>query len=366
MRCEHCKDTTCSERKTAGECTLYGVSNIEIPFGAFDSELGSCEHTIPKGYEAEIKDGKVIIRKSDCEDKKIRKSLINYFRCVAKNGDTVWTNLDYDKVIAWLEKQGEHYNFRQNVQIGDKVTRNKDGVLVNLSQLERVVKKDEKQCEQKPIEDELFDNRVQYASIEEGIKAHAETYSFNIDSLLYNQLNKDQQELWRKEIEQAVISGGEAGVELANDRRYQKKPVEEVNGEDYGIYSLWHAVRILEDTLGKVDGYQSDDGILEHKAAITAVKNLKEQKPVEWSEDDEAARKDIIDKLERIKMAHVGSECEICQMEIGWLKSLHPQKQWKPSEEQLDALYDVLNPSDGVDKKALESLYEQLKAIGCE
>lgn len=43
----------------------------------------------------------------ESEDEKIRKALINYFRCVAKNGDTVWTNLDYDKVLAWLEKQAE-------------------------------------------------------------------------------------------------------------------------------------------------------------------------------------------------------------------------------------------------------------------
>lgn len=61
----------------------------------------------------------------------------------------------------------------------------------------------------------------------------------------------------------------------------EKQPIEEVNGEDYGIDSLWHAQRILEKTLGMVDGYQTDDGVLEHKAAITAVKKLYEQKPVE-------------------------------------------------------------------------------------
>lgn len=53
-----------------------------------------------------------------------------------------------------------------------------------------------------------------------------------------------------------------------------QETVESVNGEDYGIDSLWHAQRILEKTLGYVDGYQSDDGILEHKAAIGAVKKV--------------------------------------------------------------------------------------------
>lgn len=63
---------------------------------------------------------------------------------------------------------------------------------------------------------------IQYSSIEDGIKSHAEVYSFNIESKLFNQLTKEQQVLWRKEIEQACISGGEAGVELARDPRYKE------------------------------------------------------------------------------------------------------------------------------------------------
>ena len=65
----------------------------------------------------------------------------------------------------------------------------------------------------------------------------------------------------------------------------KQKPIEDFNGEDYGIDSLWHAITILEKTLGEVEGYQTDDGILEHKCAITAVRKLakerREQKPVE-------------------------------------------------------------------------------------
>lgn len=70
----------------------------------------------------------------------------------------------------------------------------------------------------------------QYDSIEAGIKAHAETYSFNIESELFHQLTKEQQALWRKEIEQAIISGGHAGVELARDPRYEENL--EVKGVD--------------------------------------------------------------------------------------------------------------------------------------
>lgn len=63
---------------------------------------------------------------------------------------------------------------------------------------------------------------VQYDSIKAGIQANAEIYSFNIESELYNQLTKEQQPLWKKEIEQAYIIGGNTGVEFARDTRYKE------------------------------------------------------------------------------------------------------------------------------------------------
>ena len=67
-----------------------------------------------------------------------------------------------------------------------------------------------------------YSQHIQFASVKDGIEYYAETYSFNIESELFNQLTKEQQELWRKEIEQACIYGGEAGVELARDLRYKE------------------------------------------------------------------------------------------------------------------------------------------------
>lgn len=89
-----------------------------------------------------------------------------------------------------------------------------------------------------------YEQCIQYPSIEDGIKAHAETYSFNIESELFNQLTKEQQKLWRKEIEQACISGGDAGVELARDIRYKENvEVKEVNLEkeiDKELENTWY------------------------------------------------------------------------------------------------------------------------------
>lgn len=81
-------------------------------------------------------------------------------------------------------------------------------------------------------EKDPYEQRVQYDSIKAGIQAHAKIYSFNIQSELFNQLTIEQQKLWRKEIEQACISGGDAGVELARDPRYKENlEVKEVNLE---------------------------------------------------------------------------------------------------------------------------------------
>ena len=80
----------------------------------------------------------------------------------------------------------------------------------------------------KEVEFENIDNHIKYASIEAAIKAHAETYSFNIESKLFPQLTKEQQKLWRKEIEQACISGGNAVVSLCKPSDEQMKAIENV------------------------------------------------------------------------------------------------------------------------------------------
>ena len=102
----------------------------------------------------------------ESEDEKIKKWLIELVEEVRKaNSTNVEHNDMCSKALAWIEKQAEHANFRNKIQIGDKVTRNRDGYLVNLSQLNRVAKKDKKQGEQKPAwseEDEIRMDNLYY------------------------------------------------------------------------------------------------------------------------------------------------------------------------------------------------------------
>jgi hypothetical protein len=150
----------------------------------------------------------------------------------------------------------------------------------------------------------------------------------------------------------------DAGYTFDFEKKELKKvDNEEVNGEDYGIDSLWHAQNILERTLGKVDGYQSDDGILEHKCAITAVKKLYEQKPTEWSEED-AYNHHII-------LALLNNECVGCadkRIAIDWFNSLKDRYTWKPSDEQMETLKYACG-GNYVNLGILESLYQDLKKL---
>jgi hypothetical protein len=115
----------------------------------------------------------------------------------------------------------------------------------------------------------------------------------------------------------------EAGYEWDAEKKELKKVEdEEYNGEDYGIDSLFHAQRILEKTLGRVEGYQTDDGILSHKCAITAVKKLYEQRPAEWSKEDEEMCQETIDWFEKKCFPYALESENPARESIKWLKSL--------------------------------------------
>ena len=71
------------------------------------------------------------------------------------------------------------------------------------------------------FEDDLsYDTRKQYASIEDAKLGFIREYSFNMVSD-FLALPLEKQQLWVKEIQQALMAGIEYGIELANDERYK-------------------------------------------------------------------------------------------------------------------------------------------------
>lgn len=109
---------------------------------------------------------------------------------------------------------------------------------------------------------------------------------------------------------------------MGKKQKEQKPDVEIYPIEDCD-YGLEIALSILEKTLGKVQGYQTDDGIREHQTAIKAVKDvMKEQKPAEWSED-------IIQKAVK--------EVGLTQHQIDWFKAnvFPPKQEWSEEDEKI-------------------------------
>lgn len=125
----------------------------------------------------------------------------------------------------------------------------------------------------------------------------------------------------------------EEGYEWNAEKKEIKKIEEEFNGEDYGIDGLYHAQRILEKTLGRVDGYQTDDGILSHQCAISAVKKIYGQKPSKWTEEDELHVDSLLKRLDGLCNTRFAT---IKDKE--WLKSLKDRYTLNVSDYQLEAL----------------------------
>ena len=80
----------------------------DLSFTARDSEWMKYEFTIPEGMEAEIKDGKVILKRKESEDERIRKEIIRIVD-VWTHSSPVVNGIPRETLLAWLEKQGETF-----------------------------------------------------------------------------------------------------------------------------------------------------------------------------------------------------------------------------------------------------------------
>ena len=125
------------------------------------------------------------------------------------------------------------------------------------------------------------------------------------------------------------------------------------------------------EIIGFLKNYIKAYGCTAMNSWVNWLKSLKDrgilQPKQEWSEEDEK----MFDKLYEILYIYGYSshpEIDLSSNEainlIYWLKSIKPQKHWKPSEEQLRA---IINSVQGLyqckEKEVLLDLYEQLKNL---
>ena len=115
----------------------------------------------------------IIPELAESEDEKVRKEIIRFIRMEVE--DEIVGN----KWLAWLERQGDYANFRDKAQVGDRITKNEDGVLVNLSQLNRVAKAEERQVEQ----------NFEMKTAAESLGIDSDTYNKIVDECIFGDQN---------------------------------------------------------------------------------------------------------------------------------------------------------------------------------
>lgn len=336
-----------------------------------------------------------------------------------------WHGEPVTNILAWLEKQGEHANFRNNIQIGDKVTRNEDGVLVNLSQLNRVAKPSEKQCKQNPIKC----NEEWYDFVRWFVKERTDNYTLipsdtDIhtwgDAILDHAKKELEKQGEQKPADKVEPKFHEGDWVIYDHRLYQ---VVELPKEGYinlglrgngkvvyapstycrhwtikdakdgdvlsyrdGQWCFIYKGIVAEDTF-KYYALLSEKGITVNDAAFSLLSSCITPATKEQRDQLEKAMADAgytfdFDKkeLKKIEPKQEWSEEDMYKIEnalfgtyaadvatrlLNKIKSLRPQSTWKPSDEQMEVLLsEVTAWTKGCPKQiVLESLYQDLQKL---
>ena len=291
------------------------------------------------------------------EDEKIKKAILIYLDWLDGKKDYLPKG-DYTikDMILWLERQGEHANFLSKIQVGDKVTRNEYGVLVNLSQLNRVAKAEEKQDEQK----------FEMKTAEESLGISSDEYNKIVDECIFGEQESAE---WHREDEQNLNAclgyiPDEFLRRWLSDVVHVKydKPAWSEEDEQH-IDSLLKRL----DALCRNKFERTRFAISEDREWLKSLKDRVQPKQ-EWSEEDEKIINGLIDSLTRISLntrTDSTSPNYSFYREIDWLKSIRPQNTWKPSELQLGCLSDAIEHynSLGYPAPKLKELLDDLKKL---
>ena len=372
------------------------------------------EYTIPNDMEATIKDGKIIVRKKESEDEKIRKVLIDYFKrykeqeeCgvkkfygIATNNILAWLEKQMQDGKKWiyedvylkereqlyqdgvddvlenphkygLEKQGES-KFESCIQEGDKLVTNEDGTHFNISQLERVAKKEPRFEDgdwivQKGLGTykivEICESWYEVISYKYGIQ-----YSIGFDKendchLWTIQNAKDGDVLQLGEVTaifKEFIGNENCRCYCSVCKGEFEIPSQDDDDNSYGCFNTTPATKEQRDLLFqkmKEAGYKWD-------AEKKELKKI-EQKSA-WSEEDETALQDTLWCIGQArKQAKDENDMGTCWFAERWLKSLKPQNRWKPSDEQMQALDTIYKThcADSSCRRVVFNLLNDLKKL---
>ena len=347
------------------------------------------------------------------KDEEIKKEIINYFKCQSKYEPC--RKPTHDKWITWLEKQGEQNLIKyinetwkdMRLEVYQQASGNRhepnysDNTtkMFSLNDIDEII---EKMSEQKSVDkvepkfeigDWIVSNTTNLVYRVDSILCKRYYLSHNGEIVIVNFTDEQNYRHW-------TINDAKDGDVLAAQECYVI--FKEIAGLNIKCYCTYHymgfnpsfhintlqnktafhpATKEQRDLLFatmKEEGYEWDaekkvlkEREAEQKLAHQEVTKVSDQETSEWSEKDDKMLEDIVASINHESVIE-GLKCRgidyslntsACLMKdlIVWLKSLKPQKQWKPTQEQMKHLAAFIEESGG--NLALGSLYEQLKKL---
>ena len=130
-------------------------------------------------------------------------------------------------------------------------------------------------------------------------------------------------------------------------------------------------MKMIEDRLREYFDYIREDSTLSKNQKkslkeeiiryVNWLKSLKDrvqpQPKQEWSEED----KNVLNDIKVAVTSYWDADTE--NIILNWLKSIRPQNTWKPSDEQMEALYEETQKSNRIKDDRIVSLYNDLKKL---
>jgi hypothetical protein len=278
----------------------------------------------------------------ESEDERIRKALIDWFS--DKHVADDFRGIAWERIVAWLEKQGSEPNWCHHK--------------VDLSNCS------EEYC--KAYYDGWNNCNMQHSQckseLDDVIKCLINGMKFYYEDNEEATWGTDKWSMPVKHIIEVLEKQGEQEpvnlVAILND--YFANTPKEQQDKD------WEEFKHLNNFGWKlVEQKPADEvGNYDHKEVLQTIIN--EQKPA-WSEEDEKLVKNLISTLSNLYARNL-IEKETKEKYTDLLKSLkdrvQPQNRWKPTEEQLKALYDSIpeNVTEISEREMLlNELYKDLK-----
>jgi hypothetical protein len=257
------------------------MDTIEIPFGAKDFETLGWTFIIPEGFTAKIEDGKIIVKKEETEDERIRKSLIYYLHGL---GEFDYPDKEtYNNWLAYLEKQKELFESGRGLYYydGEKTTycgypateENPNDFAISQQEKQKESLHTQEICKENA--DSFTDGIIEVRSFQRGIEEGRR---------LEREKQKEQKPIQSKRLANEVIKYltkcGYSPV-LKDDSKKKHFHIDIPRHED--DFWLSEEYKHCRSVLGEyyMEGDYGDDTY-----TLYVWREKKETKPAEWSEDN--------------------------------------------------------------------------------